>query len=272
MHKGLFNLAWVMAILATSVSCAQLEVSYEDSVAALLWGNVASDMWSEGVAWLNVTGFAPAKLPNVQNNVGLLSLDNWEGLNAIVDLAQVAVNQGLWGDFVLLWSAFLLNGWSESLNVSSVQIKEALWKAVADQTSGEVDANLVELYANTSSSESLRKIFADLQSDANREDRDWNKVVCSGSNQAEKSHCASLIDYVQRSPDRVKWGVRAVCWRNCCISWNQNASFEMGLLYNAARACIDTCTRSDHVSCRATEVSLEGTVVNQCLSNRAEGC
>lgn len=269
MFKRLSISAWAIAVLATTAQCQQL--SYEDSIAALAYGNVATDTSSAGEVWLNVTGFAVEELPHIQSDVGIHTLDNLETLTAIAGLAQDAAKRGQWGDIVYLHSAFSMNGHVDHLNVSSVEMQESLLEAVTNRTSGKTDSPLVELYANTSSSTFLAEAFKNLKSDANPQRKRWTKEACSTAHRAVTRACRSLLGNINDNATWKSGGPRNICQYGCCISWSANATFQLQNLSSAGNYCVNACASST-VSCEIYGVTLQGTVVDQCLSNRANGC
>lgn len=269
MFKKLCIFACAIAGLVTSAQCQQL--SYEDSITALAYGNVAIDSSSEGEVWLNVTGFAADKLPHIQNDLGIHTLDNLETLTTIAGLTQVAAEQGQWGDIVFLYSAFEMNGHSEYFNASSAEMQESLLIAVTDQTSGEIDSTLIKLYASTSSSGYLVQAFENLKSAPSSPEKRWVKEACSSAHKATKAACRSLLENVRGNATWKSGGPRSICKSGCCISWSANATFQVQNLTNAANYCLNACGTS-MVSCEVWGVKLQGTLVDQCLSNRANGC
>ncbi|KAJ5186302.1 hypothetical protein N7449_011066 [Penicillium cf. viridicatum] len=270
MFKGRSICALAIAALATTAQCQQL--SYEDSVTALAYGNVATDTSSaEGTVWLNVTGFAVDKLPHIQEDLGIHTLDNLETLNAIAGLAQDAATKGQWGDIVYLYSAFAMNGHSEYLNVSTVEMQESLLDAITDQDSGKIDPQLAELYASTSSSKFLVEAFHGLKSKTSTPSKRWLRETCSSAHLAVKNSCRSLLENVRGNATWKTGSPRSICKYGCCISWSANATFQVENLTNAANYCINACGTSN-VSCEVYGVKLQGTLVDQCLSNRATGC
>ncbi|KAI3198422.1 hypothetical protein CBS147311_6448 [Penicillium roqueforti] len=246
MFKRLSISAWAIAVLATTAQCQQL--SYEDSIAALAYGNVATDTSSAGEVWLNVTGFAVEELPHIQSDVGIHTLDNLETLTAIAGLAQDAAKRGQWGDIVYLHSAFSMNGHVDHLNVSSVEMQESLLEAVTNRTSGKIDSPLVELYANTSSSTFLAEAFKNLKSDANPQRKRWTKEACSTAHRAVTSACRSLLGNINGNATWKSGGPRNICQYGCCISWSANATFQLQNLSSAGNYCVNACASST-VSC-----------------------
>lgn len=269
MSKGRSIFALAIAALATTAQCQQL--SYEDSITALAYGNVATENSSEGTVWLNVTGFAVDKLPHIQNDLGIHTLDNLETLNAITGLAQDAAKRGQWGDIVYLHSAFAMNGHGEYLNVSTAEMQESLLDAITDQDSGKVDSQLAELYASTSSSKFLVEAFHSVKSKTNPQSKRWLREVCSSAHLAAKNSCRSLLENVRGNATWKSGSPRSICRKGCCISWSANATFQVQNLTNAANYCINACGTSS-VSCEVYGVKLQGTLVDQCLSNRATNC
>ena len=73
--------------------------------------------------WLNVTGFAPDKLPYIQHDVGIWSLDNPVPLEVIAGLTKTAAGMGKWGDLVFLYNVFSMNAFAEYAKISSEQMQ-----------------------------------------------------------------------------------------------------------------------------------------------------
>lgn len=256
---------------ATGATYAQ-ELSYEDSIHALSYGNVALQGKSSGEIWLNVTGFQPDSLPYIQKDIGLLTLDNLEPLAAIAGLAQEAANKRQWGDLVFLSSAFEMNAFAEYVRASSEEMQEGLLVAVTGDSTTGANTTLIELYADTSSSAYLKEAFLKLHNaSAATQSKRWLKEYCQRGHKAAKSACRDLVENLAGNITVKKGGPRDVCAAGCCISWSANATFEFRNLTNAANYCLSTCG-SLKISCELTGVSLGGTIVDQCLSNRAKGC
>lgn len=282
--------------LGTSAMAAMMagswaeQLNYADSLQALSYGNVAMQGNSSGTVWLNVTGFAADKLPYIQNDLGIMSLDNLEPLQILAGLAKTAASNGQYGDLVYLYTAFAMNGHADNVKVSSDEMQQGLLMAVTPPNLNTPDQTLIKLYAGTSSSSYISQAFLGLQgqmlatatsttSDASTStttatfnsslEKRWTKERCSTAYKAAKSACQALISELDAT---VKTGgPRSICYQNCCISWSANATFQLRNLTNAANYCVNACS-SATVSCEVYGVNLQGTIVNQCLSNRANGC
>ncbi|KAI9741575.1 MAG: hypothetical protein M1818_004381 [Claussenomyces sp. TS43310] len=257
-----------MAAMTVAQTWAQ-ELDYADSINALAYGNVKLQGNSSSEVWLNVTGFAPDKLPYIQDDVGLFTLDNAEPLIVVAGLAKTAASTGKWGDLVFLYNVFVMNGFADYAKVSSEQMQEGLLKAVTGKNETEPDIALVELYASTSSSEYLSEAFDNLKTKSLT--KRWTSEFCSNAHKAATSACKSLIQSISGSVTMKSGGPRSICAKGCCISWSANATFQYQNLTNAANYCISGCATSK-VSCEVKGVSLQGTILDQCLSNRATGC
>lgn len=284
--------------LGTSAMAAMMagawaqQLAYTDSLHALSYGNVAMQGNSSGAVWLNVTGFAADKLPYIQNDLGIMSLDNLEPLQILAGLAETAASRGQYGDLVYLYTAFALNAHADHVKVSSDEMQHGLLEAVTPLKSKTPDQGLIKLYAATSSSSYIRKAFLGLQgktlatatsittdastatstatSNSSLEKR-WTRETCSNAHKAVKSACRSLISQISGSVTIKSGGPRSICYRGCCISWSANATFQYQNLTEAANYCVNACGTST-VSCEVYGVSLQGRIVDQCLSNRADGC
>ncbi|KAF4239480.1 hypothetical protein CNMCM8980_001668 [Aspergillus fumigatiaffinis] len=275
------------------------ELSYADSIHALAYGNVAaSPVDSRGDVWLNITGFAVNELPYMQEAVGITSLDNARELQVIAGLVKTAASQQHWGDVVFLYNVFSMNAHPEFASIASPQMQAGLLDAVRDRNSNSgPDDRLIELYASTSSSSSLAEAFRALPDQyakrqvtvgpstvpatepsasavAKREANiDRNRIVCSAIHVAVASACIALLGRIRIDASWKSGGPRNICYSGCCISWSANATFQIENLYNASQSCYSACVNaSGGVSCEAYSVDLHGTLVNQCLSNRPNGC
>ena len=103
-----------------------------------------------------------------------------------------------------------------------------------------------------------------------------NAVTCSGSNQANVNTCASLLTGIQNSGAVLGSSPRSLCLsqggNQCCVSWSANiGSVAESDLFNAGEAVFNTCI-GDNISGRASDVSINGQCLSQCLSNRPNGC
>ncbi|KAG9531618.1 hypothetical protein KCU99_g2356, partial [Aureobasidium melanogenum] len=262
-------LSSLVLLYAAGSSKAQ-ELSYEDSIHALAYGNVALQGNSSGTIWLNITGFAPQQLPTIQTNLGLFTYDNLEALNAVTGLARIAASKGQYGDLVFLYNVFSMNAFADYAHVASEQMQAGLLAAVTGKNSTVADPHLVELYANTSSSAFLREAYQNLPKTSAIEKR-WAREACDSAHQAVKSACRTLINSISVDATWKSGGPRSICRSGCCISWSANATFQIQNLTNAANYCVQTCGGAK-VSCEVWGVSLQGYSVDQCLSNRADGC
>ncbi|KAE8344150.1 hypothetical protein BDV24DRAFT_149087 [Aspergillus arachidicola] len=260
-------------------------LSYNDSIQALAYGNIAtSSVESSSDVWLNITGFAETELPHIQTDVGIHSLDNARELQVIANMVQSAAREGLWGDLVFLYNIFSMNAYPAYANVAM--------RGKGSPGSGP-DKRLIELYASTSSAPGLEAAYRALPAQYNTQQQqqqqqqqnqaatsplvaveptsttaavdkraaDWdrNQIVCSAAHVAVGAACIALP--------------RDICYQGCCISWSANATFQIENLYNDAQRCYNVCLNaSGGVSCEAYNVSLQGTIDNQCLSNRPNGC
>ncbi|MCJ1262350.1 hypothetical protein MMC22_002220 [Lobaria immixta] len=283
---------WTLGISAMAAMMAggwAQQLNYADSLQALSYGNVALQGNSSGTVWLNVTGFAADKLPYIQNDLGIMSLDNLEPLGILAGLAETAASKGQYGDLVYLYTAFAMNGHADHVKVSSDQMRQGLLIAVTPPNSNTPDQGLIKLYAGTCSSSYISQAFLGLQSqtlatatsttDASTAtatsnsslEKRWTKEKCSNAHKAAKSACRALISKLSGNVTLKTGGPRSICYQGCCVSWSANATFQYQNLTNAANYCVNACG-SATVSCEVYGVSLQGTLVDQCLSNRADGC
>lgn len=276
------------------------QLSYSDSIQALAFGNIAtSSVESSGDVWLNITGFAEKELPHLQTVVGIHSLDNARELHVIANLAQSAASQALWGDLVFLYNVFSMNAYPAYADVTTAQMQAGLLDAVSGENGPE--EGLIELYASTSSASSLGAAYRALTSKYNNQqqskatslspvaaeptmtttaavdkremDYSRNQIICSAAHVAVGAACIALLGRIRVDGSWKSGGPRDICYEGCCISWSANATFQIENLYNDAQRCYNACLNvSGGVSCEAYNVSLQGTIVNQCLSNRPNGC
>jgi hypothetical protein len=279
------------------------QLSYHDSIQALSYGNTAaSSVESSGEVWLNITGFAEAELPHIQTAMGIHSLDNARELQVIANLAQSAASEARWGDLVFLYNVFSMNGYPEYTSVSSMQMQAGLLEAVRGKgaTDNGPEERLIELYASTSSAPDLEAAYRALPAQYNAQKQsqaatssvvaakpgstsaavdkraaNWNRnqIVCSAVHVAAGAACIALLGRIRLDGSWKSGGPRDICYEGCCISWSANATFQVENLYNDAQRCYSVCLKgSGGVSCKAYNVSLQGTIVDQCLSNRPNGC
>lgn len=255
------------------------KIDYAGSLQALSYGNVPLQGNSTGTVWFNVTDFAVDvhKLPYIQTGLGIFSLDNFESLEFLVDLAETAASKSQYGDFIYLYNAFAMNAHVEYVKVSSKAMQEGLLVAVTPPGSNTPDQNLIKLYADTCSSPSIRQTFLGLEitvistSPASPPQKRYTGISCSDQFAAARSACDNLRSLVTGNFLEISGGPRDVCLQGCCISWSGDADFQLDNLHEAADACSGYCTENSF-SCVVNGVELQGTIVNQCLSNRPDGC
>lgn len=266
------------AMAAVMAGAWAQHLDYADSLHALSYGNVAMQGNSSGTVWLNVTGFAADKLPYIQHDLGIMSLDNLEPLQILAGLAEKAASKGQYGDLVYLYTAFAMNGHADHVKVSSEELQQGLLKAVTPPNSNTPDEVLIKLYAGTSSSSYISQAFLGLQGQtlatphpSSSPEKRWTRETCSSAHKAAKSACRALISKLSGNITVKTGGPRSICYQGCCVSWSANATFQYQNLTNAANYCVNACGAAT-VSCEVYGVSLQGTIVDQCLSNRADGC
>jgi hypothetical protein len=260
-------------ILAMSSLALSATLNYADSIHALSFGNVKTEGESGGIVWLNVTGFATDKLPHIQQDLGVQTVDNIKALKTIAGLASIAAKQAKWGDLVYLYNVFAMNGHAPYADASSSEMQEGLLSAVTKPDRSGVDSELIALYIKTSSSPLLVKAFEALHTTPvpSRTHKRWDGTYCDSAHKAVASVCRSLVDSIHFNVSVKSGGPRNICKGGCCISWSANATFQVENLYPAANYCLSYC-HTANISCEVYGVELKGTVVDQCLSNRANGC
>ncbi|KAG5946571.1 hypothetical protein E4U59_003617 [Claviceps monticola] len=282
-NLGLLSL-WVLGSMAV-VDNKRNTLGYTDSIIALTYGNIEmkSPGASSGEIWFNVTGFATDKLPHVQQDVGIYTLDNLEFLKMVAGLGQSAAQQGKWGDLVYLYNVFSMNGHLDYAKSMSSQMLDGLQDAVTKSNALDVDQpksdglgmeqDLINEYIKTSSSPSLAAAYGSLRLSypGSQHPPRWTRKTCSGAHPAVKSACRSLVESIHFNTSVKTGGPRSICQSGCCISWSANATFQIQNLYHTANYCVSNCGTAT-VSCEVYGVSLQDTIVDQCLSNRATGC
>ncbi|PGH14834.1 hypothetical protein AJ80_05760 [Polytolypa hystricis UAMH7299] len=236
------------------------------TIKTLLAGSVtATD--TKGVVYFTSPAFKADKLPHINLGVGVQSLDNLNALQSIGGLAEKAAKDGKWGDVVYLYNAFLLNGYNDSIALTSEAIQDGLTEAVNG------DSALIDLYRGTSSSTDLANAFENLAKQPTRKVKRWDAITCDNANQANAGHCNTLLAAIQGDSSPKSGGPRNMCYSSCCISWSRDAYFQTQHLYNAAREAMNRCSLNNLVSSKVFGVTLGSTPgINQCLSNRASHC
>lgn len=256
------------------------KLDYADSLQPLPYGHVALQGNSTGAAWFNITNYPIDKLPYIQKDLGIFSLDNFESLQFLIELAEAAAFKEQYGDLVYLYNAFAMNGHAEYVKVSSKPMQQGLLWAVTPPNSDTPDQNLIKLYADTSSSPYISQTFLGLQvqtlatvtspSESSPRKR-YTGQTCDNRHQAGRSACNDLVNILRNNPTIKTGGPRDICFQGCCVSWSRDATFQYENLAPAADLCLSYCG-GDFVSCKIFGVELQGTILNQCLSNRPTGC
>ncbi|KAG6038228.1 hypothetical protein E4U41_004421 [Claviceps citrina] len=253
---------WAVGSIAAAVQGKTLD--YAGSIHALSFGNVDTKGTSSGEVWFNVTGFKPDKLPHIQQDVGIYTMDNLDSLKTIAGWGSRRPSKAN--------GATSMNGHADYAKASSAQMREGLLAAVTKPDRSGVDSDLIDVYVKTSSSPLLAEAYNALRtSPVPSVEPRWYREACDSAHQAAKSACRTLIENIHFNATVKSGGPRSICYSGCCISWSANATFELQNLYNAANYCVNACGTAT-VSCEVYGVSLQGTIVDQCLSNRATGC
>ncbi|KAG6006386.1 hypothetical protein E4U21_007117 [Claviceps maximensis] len=285
-NLGLLGLAMLGSSMAASPAQAGIpQMDYHGSMKALSYGNIPMDnqpkVVASGEIHFSIKDYPTEKLPHLKQDVGMYTMDNLETLKVIVQLGQEAGKQGRWGDLVFLHNAFSMNAHLNYAKVVSPEMREGLLKAVTKTDKSGVDVELIELYVQTSTSPALAAAFNDLRTTpvtselAARGDLsargDLYDESCSFSHRANKRECQALLGNVQLDVSIRTGEPRSICNAGCCISWSVNATFKTSDLFNPASYCYNACGFGS-VSCKIFGLDLEGTIVNECLSNRPDGC
>lgn len=267
-----FSCILSLALGVVDVTAAAKNLDYAGSIHALSEGNVEMQGNAGGEVWFKVTGFAPDKLPHIQPDVGLYTMDNLESLKTVASLGQVAAKEGRWGDVVYLHNVFSMNAHADYAKASSTQMRDGLLVAVTKADKSGIDSDLIDLYVKTSSSPSLAEAFNALRTTPAALITPRSiQTICSNAHKAATSACRNLAESIHFNGSVQTGGPRSICIGGCCVSWSANATFQVENLYFAADNCIRVCG-SATVSCQARGVSLQGTIVDECISNRADGC
>lgn len=103
-----------------------------------------------------------------------------------------------------------------------------------------------------------------------------NTVHCDGKHVPAFNTCTALVDRIRTSGAVLNASPRALCLnrsgKDCCISWGSDVgAVRESDLWSAAKATLDRCVPENN-SGRATDVSINGRCIAQCLSDRASGC
>jgi hypothetical protein len=96
--------------------------------------------------------------------------------------------------------------------------------------------------------------------------------TCSGSHQANTGDCYNLLAALSNDLNEIPHSPRNIRYTNCYASWSKPASGVRAELYSAAVDIYNTCNSNGKVSGLKRNVNIGGTVLTQCLSDRATGC
>lgn len=103
-----------------SLSLAEdLSTGYIQQLSKIFGGVLDAQGNSSGIVWLNATNFAPDKLPYIQQDLGIYTFDNLDGLRMTASLATTAASTLKYGDLVYFFTAFAMNGHGPSIQLSS---------------------------------------------------------------------------------------------------------------------------------------------------------
>ncbi|KAK4041275.1 hypothetical protein C8A01DRAFT_34687 [Parachaetomium inaequale] len=103
-----------------------------------------------------------------------------------------------------------------------------------------------------------------------------NKVTCDGSHVPPFNTCQDLVSSIIDNSRVLASNPRSICLNrnggNCCISWSKDIGNVVEQdLWSAAQKSLSQCV-SEGKSAKASDVTINGQCLNQCLSNRASNC
>lgn len=98
--------------------------NYIQQLSTLSQGALDTTRNSSGIVWLNVSNFASEKLPYIQQDLGLYTYDNLDGLKTTASLAAIAASNLKYGDLVYFFTAFATNGYGPYIHVASNEMQQ----------------------------------------------------------------------------------------------------------------------------------------------------
>ncbi|KAI5295489.1 hypothetical protein KEM55_006181, partial [Ascosphaera atra] len=255
-HTIIFRFVFVALFLNLIFGQAQLAAAleYTSALCSLANGTFAQNSTTApGALWLNARGFNPTLLPNLQENVGVHTLDAYDELRTVVSLALTAAKYQKLGDIIYLFSLFRLNANFGMSSVDNEAMLDALWmgakggkltdsssKAASSKTKRKENTEdyLLDLYIATSTSPRLANVY--------KEFKGWNQTTYATTykekaeqgnvhssyeddvgNGAPLISCSALLGLLKQGVASPRYGgPRSVCYAGCCLSWSTDAVFD----------------------------------------------
>lgn len=271
-----------LAIVAFIGKCSAVkltdDLSYEDALRAIANNkvdNVYDD--SHGAVYFNTKdyGLEDHGFP-VLDNFGIDTHSTFNYLTSLTKLARQAADKQKYGDVALLLYKFLYAGNAEATKIdpNSDMVIDMINEFGGKSNKRNDNRELLNMLSQSVSTPEVEDLFTLVSNGTPQKDgldKRWTKEKCLKAHKAVKNACWDLLSRVKIDASTKTGGPRNIEYQGCFISWSANATFQIRNLTNAANLCLQVCAGS-YISCEVWGVSLNGTIVNQCLSNRAGGC
>lgn len=121
-----------------------------------------------------------------------------------------------------------MNAYVDFVQVSSDEMKRGLLSSVMKEEGSQPDHELIELYANTSSSPYLTEAFNKLKSETGVEEKRWLKEACDSAHKASKATCRSLLSGLSGSASWKSGGPRSICKKGMLCQLERKRYISVG--------------------------------------------
>lgn len=287
----MFSHLWNWILIATIAVAKTNAVDYGDSLSinSILQNDISPNDNSTGSLDLNYgPAFGVYDLVGFKNYT-LVSLSSYDYLKEMEGMLINALENDLLGDAFLLYHKIIFNGQAATTApTEDSNMAQEMAILLNYSNSGGSTLRFSDL-ATMSSSNQLSDFYYTLGNNTVLSTLSYNNVYgssvattlrkrnsapnCSSSHQASKGDCGQLIGELKSDGEMFYAfnGNRSIAWGTCFVSVSGNGSWVSSDLFNAAESCYNFCGTIS-ISCEVYNVNLGGYWMDQCISNRPDGC
>lgn len=244
---------------------AATPTTYYESVNELVIGNV------------NYTTIANAHIDleftheyALLDGIDMVSFDKGPLITDIMTFHDYALEGSQWGDAAILELVIAYN--AQPLDyLNNAEIQE-----YAAELTG-YNATFLNILADSTSNPSIAEFFKKSASITEKTPGEKflakrENTKCSSSHSPTSSDCSRLSSLLYAYGD-LNFGStpRSYCGYGCCVSWSANATFSYSYAASELDFCVRACVNSNY-SCEIFGDSVNGTLLDFCVSNRGTGC
>lgn len=187
--------------------------------------------------------------------VNYISFDNSNMVGDLSEMANAALHDKLYGDFVYIYALITANGQVSTYPIAG---NNNFGRYLQDYGLSEND---IVLLSSTTSSDKLSNYYKNYKFDNTKHPTNHNYNHCNSNSAPSKSDCSILADFVGTGP---------TCIGNCCVSWSGKFELDTGFIRDRIKWSEGGCVNNDK-SCKIFHMRAYSKVFNFCIG-RSFGC